>query len=276
MSKTDYTNFNYEIGFNIITTLKPVQGANLYFNLDTETNQTMRDSPYSELQFYTSIPGTLAIYTSNDGFTSNKLNTSNLSEDLILPDDGSIAYINEKRFYTCDSSVFYADPSIIIEGPEYRYYPYKNAPQFFATFHKKINVVVSKGGPYIIQYPQRTNIWVFFPNKPVFCLVTSEYVFDEKYNFSIFAMQSYSNEVDPSLRIGDLTYLQNKLLDSALVGEYILPKNWAFVVINLNEYLNVPSLGTAVLTKDGLSNSYNYISPYFAKTIYENVKSTLN
>jgi hypothetical protein len=102
-------------------------------------------------------------------------------------------------------------------------------------------IEAAKGGarPYLPQKVNRTTIWIYDAGKAVF-----EMVDDRK---QVYIMQSYSQEVDPSLKMADLPTLGSKLK---------LPPGWAYRTRILTETLNLNSNGQATITQDDLKNTY--------------------
>jgi hypothetical protein len=102
-------------------------------------------------------------------------------------------------------------------------------------------IEAAKGGarPYLPQKVNRTTIWIYDAGKAVFEMV------DDRNQ--VYIMQSYSQEVDPNLKMVDLPNLGNKLK---------LPPGWTYRTRILTETLNLSSNGQATITQDDLKNTY--------------------
>ncbi|HKS22652.1 MAG TPA: hypothetical protein VJZ76_07635 [Thermoanaerobaculia bacterium] len=99
--------------------------------------------------------------------------------------------------------------------------------------------------PYTETTITRNTIYTYAANRPVYKLVDANVSPARTY-----IMQSYSRTVDPTLTIGQLDKLANKLT---------LPCGWSYVVETPKHETVVKSDGAATITQDSLQNTYQRI-----------------
>ncbi len=100
-----------------------------------------------------------------------------------------------------------------------------------------------KGGltpiPYTTMDVSRTTIWIYDAHKAVFELTDP--------SGAVYIMQSYSQQVDPSLKMSDLPSLGSRLK---------LPAGWTYKTEILQQGLELNSNGLATITHDDLQDTY--------------------
>lgn len=100
-----------------------------------------------------------------------------------------------------------------------------------------------KGGltpaPYTNTEVSRTTIWIYDAHKAVFELTDP--------NGAVYIMQSYSQQVDPNLKMSDLPSLGSRLK---------LPAGWTYKTEILQQELELNSNGLATVTQDDLDDTY--------------------
>jgi hypothetical protein len=93
--------------------------------------------------------------------------------------------------------------------------------------------------PYTPVQVARTTIWIYDSGKAVFELT------DPKGN--VYVMQSYSQQVDPNLKMSDLPGLGSQLK---------LPAGWTYKTEILRKDLNLDAHGLATVLQDDLKDTY--------------------
>lgn len=96
--------------------------------------------------------------------------------------------------------------------------------------------------PYAESSIARDTVYTYTANKPVYKLVDATATPPRTY-----IMQSYSRTVDPTLTMGQLAKLADKL---------VLPCGWSYVVETPAKDIVLGSGGTAHITQDSLQNTY--------------------
>jgi hypothetical protein len=100
-----------------------------------------------------------------------------------------------------------------------------------------------KGGltptPYTTMAVSRTTIWIYDAHKAVFELTDP--------GGGVYIMQSYSQQVDPNLKMSDLPSLGSRLK---------LPAGWTYKTEILQQELELNSNGLATITHDDLQDTY--------------------
>ena len=96
--------------------------------------------------------------------------------------------------------------------------------------------------PYTERTIERTNTWRWKKDRRVFELVTPKGVH--------YLMQSYSQIVDPDLRLSDLKDIGDRL---------DLPEGWRFKSHRLNRPLTMRAEGSATILQDDLKNTYQRV-----------------
>ncbi len=100
-----------------------------------------------------------------------------------------------------------------------------------------------KGGltqtPYTTTEISRTTIWIYDAHKAVFELTDP--------SGAVYIMQSYSQQVDPNLKMSDLPSLGSRLK---------LPAGWTYKTEILQQDLELNSNGLATITHDDLQDTY--------------------
>jgi len=252
-------------------------GVNFFFTNSLSTSS--RNSPYMELIFQLNEGDTeYAIYNSFLKYTSqdDDFIETNDADQLIIPptskDYYRLIYKNDKRFYTCDTQMYYGftDTSI---GPPTLYFSYKNCPNAILKIPNGNGVLPSTGGAYTVSNVSRNAIFWYYPSTTVYLLIDFNNSLNTIYGFTIFVMQSYCKQIYP-VTIEKLSTLNEVLIDPLIVGsDGVLPKNWiySYLILNKQFYLNAVSIGTAYQTQDGVSNTYTYVDPNYCNTIYEQV-----
>jgi hypothetical protein len=100
-----------------------------------------------------------------------------------------------------------------------------------------------KGGftptPYTNTEVSRTTIWIYDAHKAVFELADP--------SGNVYVMQSYSQQVDPNLKMSDLPSLGSHLK---------LPAGWTYKTEILQQQLELNSNGLATVTQDDLDDTY--------------------
>ncbi len=93
--------------------------------------------------------------------------------------------------------------------------------------------------PYTTMDVSRTTIWIYDAHKAVFELTDP--------SGAVYIMQSYSQQVDPNLKMSDLPSLGSRLK---------LPAGWTYKTEILQQTLELNSNGLATITHDGLQDTY--------------------
>lgn len=110
-----------------------------------------------------------------------------------------------------------------------------------ATTH--VPLAALKGGltptPYTTMEVSRTTIWIYDAHKAVFELTDP--------SGNVYIMQSYSQQVDPNLKMSDLPSLGSHLK---------LPAGWSYKTEVLQQQLQLNSNGLATVTQDDLDDTY--------------------
>jgi len=109
---------------------------------------------------------------------------------------------------------------------------------FLAVLHFPWRALVDRK-PYSEHKVSRRTHFIFDAGEPVYELVTS--------SGDVYVMQSYSEIVDPSLRMADLQNLGSRLK---------LPARWTFRTRVLSNALTVIATGEARIVQDDLQNTY--------------------
>jgi hypothetical protein len=103
---------------------------------------------------------------------------------------------------------------------------------------------VKDGGQaaYTTTQVQRTTVWIYDAGKAVFELLDDQ--------GGVYIMQSYSQQVDRTLKMADLPTLGQRLK---------LPTGWSYRTRVLDQALNLSSNGLATILQDDLKNTYQKI-----------------
>lgn len=250
-------------------------GVNFYFT--NRFNTSTRNSPYMELIFQINEGDTeYAIYNTFLKYTSNNLSIveTNDADQIIIPptskDYYRLEYMNDKRFYTCDSQMYYGFTESSF-GPPNLYFSYKNCLNAILQVPNGNGVYPSSGGAYTVSNVSRYAIFWYYPATTVYLLIDFNNSMNTSYGFSIFVMQSFCKQIYPVTEEG-LNTLNEVLINPDIVGsDNVLPTNWiySYSILNKDFYLNAVSIGTAYQTQDGLSNTYTYVDPSYCNQIYE-------
>ena len=214
--------------------------------------QVKLQNPYIEI-FYNNGNGTQTVYNSN---RIRNILCSGLGSDIDINDNPD-SY-SDKRFSMMNTQL-YADVDYDNSVyPLYKEFSYINNPNIKAYF-KKIAINTIGTGYYQEASVSRWTTWVYYPSTTVYCLVSPD-------PLKIYVMQTYSNEVDPTINPNNFSYLGEKLT---------LPDGWIYTYVYLDKdtYLTVPSNGTAKVLADNLSNAYMYITEEAAPWLYLKYKT---
>ncbi len=98
--------------------------------------------------------------------------------------------------------------------------------------------------PYTDRTIERTNVWRWESGRRVYELLAPD--------GSTYVMQSYSQIIDPALRIGDLSSIRERL---------DLPEGWRYRTRRLDRDLVVRAKGEATVVQDDLRNTYQLVRP---------------
>ena len=115
-------------------------------------------------------------------------------------------------------------------------------------FTKRAEVVLTLADmrtiPYQIRDIERDTEYIFDAGKPIYELISPD--------GDTYVMQTYSQQVDPTLTMADLATLGDRLR---------LPPGWKYQVVTLTSDLTLSANGVAHLVQDEFDNSYQRIEP---------------
>ena len=98
--------------------------------------------------------------------------------------------------------------------------------------------------PYTERTVDRLNTWHWNAGRKIYELLAPD--------GSTYVMQAYSQIVDPTLRMGDLASLGDRLA---------LPEGWSYRVRTLHKPLTLRAEGSATILQDELKNTYQRLPP---------------
>lgn len=232
-------------------------------------NQTTRNSAYLELIFNMGVAGQSTVY--NSFAFKNMKNIASISDssELIIPATSpnyiSLVYANIKRYFMMDMLISYGP--ITGAGPDNLYFKFTTSNTIFPI--AKVESSTTGGGgsnPYVAGPVYRTNMWIYYPYTQIYVLIRSNDNMNS-YGFSIWVMQSYTNQIDTTLTLNTLPYIGTILANNSTP----LPSNMCFSIINLSQYLNTTSIGNVDVMQDTLNNTYQYLDPTYCNFLYENI-----
>ncbi len=217
-----------------------------------DEKRSIKNDVYLELLIPTTDPTVFNVYSNFS--IKNALNTV-VGSDICVSDPD--VQINDKRVWIMDRQI-----QVLIPPPEgvpgYISVPFKNNPSITTKLKWTASVKTESTSAYQESFVTRKTIWVYNPLTTVYLLVNHT-----SSGIKIYVMQSLDNASDPENNTLNAQYLSTKL---------ILPPGWIFSTMNLAEdtYLKVVAKENAVLVRDSLGNSYQYLEPKYAPWIYEN------
>lgn len=249
-------------------------GVDLYIT-NNDTIST-RYSPYMELIFQLNEGDTsYAVYNNFLKYQTSGLEyiETHVSDDLIIPPRTSqyysVFYKNDKRFYTADQQIYYSFQSNTV-GPNELYFTYKNNSKAICKIPNGNSTTPSGAGDYIANTINRNSIFKYYGGSPVFLLVDFSNQMNTNYGFTIWIMQSYSNQIY-SVTQSNITLLSSVLKDESIVGSgNTLPDFMTYSYCNIpaNSSIQAVSLNIAYLIQDGVGNSYIYLDPTYSDILY--------
>jgi len=104
-------------------------------------------------------------------------------------------------------------------------------------------LIQGKAKPYTENPVARTSVFRYMKGRNVYELVSPE--------GSVYAMQSFSMQIDPKLTLTVLPKLGSRLH---------LPQGWSFRVVKPSSDLTLEAKGRALVLQDDLENSYQRIN----------------
>ncbi len=213
-------------------------------------DQTMTNTPMMEMLFFTDETKTNS-YVYISYFVKNQLSTQ-IPDDLIINDTN--IFINTYRRFLMDNAIILDYMDYTEEWPADKYYSFKNNTNISMAFHN-LGTVTSTGiEPYQeTSVVHRINAWVWYPTSFIYLLVCPE-------PYKIYIMQTYTGDL---LSNQELVYLSSRMTN--------LPSGWIYTYLNLEKdtYLFVTADLDAIIVKDELDNSYQYIKEKDAQWLYD-------
>jgi len=253
--------------------------TDINFFLTNLSSVSTRGTPYMEIIVQlTETDTSYAIYNnvlkylSDDNFFTTTCN----SDELVIPDQSESYYKlinkNDKRVYCCDNQVYYANKALAYT-PSNLYFKYKNSDYGQLTIPSgNLETPNSDTYSYAINSVSRNTIFYYYTGTTVYTLIDFTNSQNTSYGFTIYIMQSYSNQISDSVSFAALPNLYPVLMNETIVGSgNSIPKNWLYTyfVLDENTSIQAVSVGTAYLTQDGLRNSYVFLDPTYSSVIYD-------
>ena len=160
--------------------------------------------------------------------------------------------------------------SITGAGPNNLYFKFITSNTIFPIAKVEGSAAGSGGVAYVSGTVYRNNMWIYYPYTQIYVLIRSNDNINS-YGFSIWVLQSYTNQIDETLTLNTLPYIGTILANNLTKP---LPSNICFSVINLSQYLNSSSIGNIYVMQDSLNNTYQYIDPTYCNFLYNNIQAT--
>ena len=247
-------------------------------------SSSTRGTPYMEIIVQLNETDTsYAIYNNMLKYisTQNFFTTTCDSDELIIPNQNEsyykLIYKNDKRVYCCDNQVYYGNKALAY-SPSNLYFKYKNSIFGELTLPSGNYQTPNKDtSAYVINSVGRNSIFYYYSGSTVYTLIDFTNSQNTRYGFSIYIMQSYSNQIINGINFATLPNAYSLLMNEAIVGSgNTIPKNWIYTYFVLDKTisLEVVSVGTAYITQDGLKNSYVFLDPRYSSVIYEQTLAT--
>lgn len=211
--------------------------------------QSFRYTPYIEL-LYTLDNNQYNVYSSENPSQFNTLLGYQLDINVV---DGD-PIINDQRQFMMDLNMSVL-PIKTMSYPLKQWHSFISNPSISVMFKLVAQVTTFSEEPYVEQFVNRWNTFVYYPSTLVYLLISPLN--------KIYVMQTVSENVaNPSFQ--NLLYLNS---NSSLQ----LPSGWIYTYLELDTdtFLTVPSNGEARVIRDSLSNSYMYVVPESNPWLYK-------
>jgi hypothetical protein len=250
--------------------------SDINFLFSNPLTVSTRFSPYMEIIVQLastdtdySIFNTFLKYTSEDLYPVVTNDADQLVIPLTSPYYYKLIYKNDKRNYICDSQIYYSTVNTDAISIDFKYKHNSNA---ICRIPNGNTVAPSTGVAYSVSEVTRNSIFFYYPGTTIYLLIDFSNSRSTTYGFSIFIMQSYTQQIY-DVTSNNLNNLSQYLNDTKIVGEgNTIPSSfvYSYMVLNKVTTLTAVSVNTAYLLQDGLKNSYVFLDPEYSNNIYIN------